>query len=153
MRDSGRQKQYRAEWESIDKSRGIPSEKEAQRYVDRLIQTKWWQRRWPEVRRIMVSYNPRLHGGIAYGGLSYIELGGYGRREMVLLHEVAHIVTPIRGCKPHGPAFARNLLALVRMKLGEDAESQLREGYRTAGVSLRGELHGTPERIKEGYLS
>jgi putative metallohydrolase (TIGR04338 family) len=36
-------------------------------------------------------------------------------RETVVLHEIAHVVTPGAG---HGPAFVDTLLALVRERLG-----------------------------------
>ena len=58
--------------------------------------------------------------GYAVEGTGEIRVGTL--REPVVLHEVAHVVTPGAG---HGPAFVDALLALVRERLGFHAYGAL----------------------------
>ncbi len=59
-------------------------------------------------------------GGYAVEGTGEIRLASL--RETVVLHEIAHVVTPGAG---HGPAFVDALLALVRERLGFHAYGAL----------------------------
>lgn len=83
-------------------------------YVEELIASDWWADRWPRVETIVVgrSRSGRF-AGYAVDGSAEIRLAEL--REPVLLHEIAHVVTPGAG---HGPAFVTALLALVRERLG-----------------------------------
>jgi putative metallohydrolase (TIGR04338 family) len=87
---------------------------EVRAYVAELLDSDWWAERWPEVDAIPVgrSRSGRL-SGYAVDGASEIRLASL--REPVVLHEIAHVVTPGAG---HGPAFVDALLALVRERLG-----------------------------------
>jgi len=53
--------------------------------------------------------------GYAVDATGEIRLGGGSLRESVVLHEIAHVVSPGAG---HGPAFVAGLLTLVRERLG-----------------------------------
>lgn len=103
---------------------------EMQRYVDGLVASDWWGDRWPRVDRIAVgpSRSGRWSGyAVATGACPEVRLSS--RAEAVLLHEIAHVVTPGAG---HGPAFVDALLALVRRQMGFHAygalASELRRG-------------------------
>ena len=87
---------------------------EVRAYVAELLDSDWWAERWPEIDAIPVgrSRSGRI-SGYAVDGTREIRLASL--REPVLLHEIAHVVTPGAG---HGPAFANALLALVRERLG-----------------------------------
>ncbi len=83
-------------------------------YVEDLIASDWWADRWPQLEKITVgrSRSGRF-AGYAVDGSVEIRLAEL--REPVLLHEIAHVVTPGAG---HGPLFVTALLALVRERLG-----------------------------------
>jgi putative metallohydrolase (TIGR04338 family) len=87
---------------------------EARAYVDELVASDWWADRWPHIDAIGLSRTRSGHfAGYAVEGAAEIRLASL--REPVVLHEIAHVVTPGAG---HGPDFVDNLLALVRERLG-----------------------------------
>src|SRR5207302_9481144 len=84
-------------------------------YVDELVAGDEWADRWPHIDSIPVA-RTRSHGDDGYAlDTGEIRLGGGSLRESVVLHEIAHVVSPGAG---HGPAFVAGLLALVRERLG-----------------------------------
>lgn len=87
---------------------------EVRAYVAELVDSDWWADRWPEVDAIPIgrSRSGRM-SGYAVEGVGEIRLASL--REPVVLHEIAHVVTPGAG---HGPVFVDALLALVRERLG-----------------------------------
>lgn len=97
-----------------DAGRRFRDLREVRAYVAELVDSDWWAQRWPEVDAIPVarSRSGRM-SGYAVEGTGEIRLASL--REPVLLHEIAHVVTPGAG---HGPAFVDALLALVRERLG-----------------------------------
>jgi putative metallohydrolase (TIGR04338 family) len=97
-----------------DAGRRFRDLREVRVYVAELVDSDWWAQRWPEVDAIPVgrSRSGRM-SGYAVEGAGEIRLASL--REPVLLHEIAHVVTPGAG---HGPAFVDALLALVRERLG-----------------------------------
>ena len=94
---------------------------EVRAYLDELIGTDWWADRWPHVEAIPVARTRSgRFSGYAVEGTGEIRVGTL--REPLVLHEVAHVVTPGAG---HGPAFVEALLALVRERLGFHAYGAL----------------------------
>jgi len=94
---------------------------EVRAYLDELVASDWWADRWPQVETIPVARTRSgRFGGYAVDGTGAIRVGSL--REPVVLHEVAHVVTPGAG---HGPAFITALLALVREGLGFPAYGAL----------------------------
>lgn len=94
---------------------------EVRAYIDALIASDWWADRWPHIEAIPVarSRSERLDG---YAVIGTGEIRVSSLREPVVLHEVAHVVTPHAG---HGPDFVDALLALVRERLGFHAYGAL----------------------------
>jgi putative metallohydrolase (TIGR04338 family) len=92
---------------------------EVRAYVAELVASEWWADRWPHSDAIPVGRTrSRRFGGYAvdqHGATGEIRLAAGSLREPVVLHEVAHVVSPGAG---HGPAFVAGLLALVRERLG-----------------------------------
>ncbi|HEV7863085.1 MAG TPA: hypothetical protein VGR20_10310 [Acidimicrobiia bacterium] len=87
---------------------------EVRAYVGDLVASDWWADRWPHIETIPVARSRSgRFGGYAVEGTGEIRLSTL--RESVLLHEIAHVVTPGTG---HGPAFVASFLALVRERLG-----------------------------------
>jgi putative metallohydrolase (TIGR04338 family) len=92
-------------------------------YVVELIETDWWAERWPQIETIPVAETRSgRFGGYAVEQTGEIRLSRAALREPVVLHEIAHVVTPGAG---HGPAFVAALLALVRERLGFHAYGAL----------------------------
>jgi putative metallohydrolase (TIGR04338 family) len=104
-------------------------------YLDELIGSDWWADRWPHVEAIPVARtrSGRL-SGYAVEGTGEIRVGSLS--EPVVLHEVAHVVTPGAG---HGPAFVEALLALVRERLGFHAYGALLAELRRRNVVGEGD--------------
>ena len=95
--------------------------REVRAYVDELVSSNWWADRWPHVEAIPVARTRSgRFSGYAVEGSGEIRLESL--TEPLLLHEVAHVVTPGTG---HGPAFVEALLALVRERLGFHAYGAL----------------------------
>lgn len=94
---------------------------EVRAYLADLVDSDWWADRWPHVDAIPVGRTRSgRFSGYALEGCGEIRIGTL--REAVVLHEVAHVVTPGAG---HGPAFVDALLALVRERLGFPAYGAL----------------------------
>jgi len=102
---------------------------EVRTYVADLVASDWWADRWPHIEAIPVARTcSGRFSGYAVEGSGEIRLRTGGQvklpslTERVVLHEVAHVVTPGAG---HGPAFIDALLALVRERLGFHAYGAL----------------------------
>ena len=120
--------------------------REVRAYLDDLIGSDWWADRWPHVEAIPVARTrSERFSGYAVEGTGEIRLrtgrqvklpsvGSF--REPVVLHEVAHVVTPGSG---HGPAFVNALLALVRERLGFHAYGALLAELRQRDVVGEGD--------------
>lgn len=96
---------------------------EVRAYVAELVAGDWWADHWPHIDTIPVARtrSERL-SGYAVEGTGEIRIGRHGLREPVVLHEIAHVVTPGAG---HGPEFVAALLALARERLGFHAYGAL----------------------------
>ncbi|MCA1846964.1 MAG: hypothetical protein LC792_27965 [Actinobacteria bacterium] len=104
--------------------------REVRAYVEGLVASDWWADRWPHIDSIPVGRTRSARfGGYAVEGTGEIRLGSL--RESVLLHEIAHVVTPGGG---HGPDFVDALLALVRERLGFPTYGALLAEFRGRGV-------------------
>ncbi len=104
--------------------------REVRVYLDELIGSDWWADRWPHIEAIPVARTRSgRFSGYAVEGSAEIRVGSL--REPLVLHEVAHVVTPGAG---HGPAFVNALLALVRERLGFHAYGALLAELRRRNV-------------------
>lgn len=143
-RDSKRQRLYDSE-RCIQSAGGEMSIAECQSYVDALTKSAWFVRRWGR-RTIEIEWG--RGGGHAYAG-NFIRLGVWARQEVVVLHELAHCLTPGHYAA-HGAEFAGVMLTLVRHKLGNDTARKLRESYRAhrVKVSMRAVPKPKQERVE-----
>jgi putative metallohydrolase (TIGR04338 family) len=120
--------------------------REVRAYLDQLIASDWWADRWPHIEAIPVArtrsgrfsgYAVEESGEIRLRTERQVNLPSVGSvREAVVLHEVAHVVTPGAG---HGPAFVEALLALVRERLGFHAYGALLAELRRRDVVGEGD--------------
>lgn len=131
--DSQRKKLYAAE-RQVDWGEPLENLEAVQEYVDRLVQYRWFERRWGTRRKIRVSGGLRTYDGRAWKHEGRIQIRN--RTEHVILHEVAHILVP----KPHGShgrLFARTQLELVKYARGKEHYEALLERFRDLGVKYQ----------------
>jgi putative metallohydrolase (TIGR04338 family) len=105
--------------------------REVRVYVEELVASDWWADRWPQIEAIPVARTrSERFRGYAVDGAGEIRVGAL--REPVVLHEIAHVVTPGAG---HGPVFVAALLSLVRERLGFHHYGALRTELRRRDVA------------------
>lgn len=139
--DGQQQALYSAE-RRLSKGDRFDDIEEARDYVDYLTSLSWMKRRWPDgwrycevemkssraTRKIAHAEQSGLHGP------SCIRLSPHALYQRVVLHELAHVLTP----KPHpwhGRLFARVFLALIEWRYGDEAAETLKEAYREKNVN------------------
>ncbi len=102
-----------------------PSIDDCQRYVDEVLRGAYVQRRWGQ-RTLTVGW--KASGSDTCTG-THLALPPWSRHESVILHEIAHALTPDKYAA-HGPEFAGVLLSLVRHRMGAEAGTRLCEAFR-----------------------
>jgi putative metallohydrolase (TIGR04338 family) len=124
-RDSQRARLYRAEGE-VASGRRLPTVERMQSWVDGLAATDWFLARWGErVFDVRPGFGHRRATADANGVL---QMPKWARTELVLLHEVAHCLTPST-CAAHGPEYAGVLLALARRGMGPATAQALEDAF------------------------
>lgn len=108
-----------------------PSVESTQDYVDAILASAWFRRRWGH-RRIPVQHS---HGG---GSAAWVDGSisisvQHRRQEQTILHEIAHVLTP-HPYAHHGPEFAGILLTLVKHVMGPEYAATLRESFKAHRV-------------------
>lgn len=136
-RDSQRTRLYRAE-DELSPGRRLPTVQVLQAYVDELATTEWFVTRWG--RRSFEVRPGHGHRRATADRNGVLQLPRWSRTELVVLHEVAHCLTPERYAA-HGPEYAGVFLSLVRRRLSpaagqalEDAFGRHRVRWNTAAV-------------------
>lgn len=136
-RDSQKQRCYDAERQSLIRSVGkiIPNIADVQDYVDRLCLTEWFVKRFGAGWTIEVIDHTRgrrwawgSHRGGKSGRIKLPE--GWARCEAVILHELAHAITPHTTGGRHGRYWARTFLELVRFRMGLSAYNALKAMFK-----------------------
>jgi putative metallohydrolase (TIGR04338 family) len=91
-----------------------------QAYYDYVVSTRWFDNRWPAVKRRNVKVKKSNHA-CAWGDVTnnLIYLPPWATCDFVLLHEIAHFAE----CRPldHGEKFRRAELDLVARFMGPEA--------------------------------
>jgi putative metallohydrolase (TIGR04338 family) len=138
-RDSQRARLYRAE-EEVAKGRRLPKVADLQAYVDGVLAADWFLARWGGRRFEARPGHGHRRATASRDGVLQFPL--WARTELVVLHEVAHPLTP-EECAPHGPEYAGVLLVLVRRAMGvapaqalEDAFARHRVRHTLAAVAV-----------------
>lgn len=105
---------------------------EIRAYVDRLVDSDWFHDRWPDVGRVAVSrIRSSKWAGVASARSLSIAIAYGAAGEAVVLHELAHVVSPPDA--GHGPVFCFAFLALVREHMGFYAWAELYHALESAG--------------------
>ena len=124
-RDSQRARLYRAEGE-VDAGRRLPDVARMQAYVDALASADWFLARWgTRTFDVRPGFG---HRRATADGEGVLQMPRWARTELVLLHEVAHCLTP-RACAAHGPEYAGVLLALARRGMGPATAQALEDAF------------------------
>ncbi len=124
-RDSQRARLYRAEGE-VAPGRSLPTVERMQAYVDTLVEADWFAARWgARAFEVRPGFGHRRATADANGVL---QMPKWARSELVLLHEVAHCLTPAC-CAAHGPEYAGVLLALARRGMGPAIAQALEDAF------------------------
>lgn len=123
---------YAAESETLGGAgRRFADVREIQAYLDELVGSDWWLDRWPSIDRVVVErFSSSRWAGVAQAKHRAIAIA-YGSATLdVVLHELAHVVTPD---EEHGPIFCHALLMLVRERMGFYAWVELDRALRRRG--------------------
>ena len=124
-RDSQRARLYRAEGE-VDPGRRLPTVPLMQAYVEDLVGVDWFEARWgSRAFEVRPGHGHRRATADEHGVL---QMPRWARTELVLLHEVAHCLTP-GGGPPHGPEYAGILVCLVRRRMGLGTAQTLEDAF------------------------
>jgi putative metallohydrolase (TIGR04338 family) len=139
-RDSQRARLYRAEG-LVDAGRRLPTVERMQAWVDALAATEWFVARWG-ARSFEVRPGFGHRRATADQANGVLQMPKWARSELVLLHEIAHCLTPA-ACASHGPEYAGVLLALARRGMGVSTAQLLEDAF--ARERVRWTLAAVPE--------
>lgn len=107
----------------VEQGREFKTEAELQAWVDGLRENVWWERFYPQVRRVECGFVSGGKGSVGAWfkdkGAGRIEMAPGHRNELVVCHELAHVLADARyGSQAHCPWFARVYLELVYLVMG-----------------------------------
>ena len=125
VRDFQRSRVYTGEAQALERVPQLTfaSVAQVQAYIDDLVASPWFLRRWPPVA--VTVKDGRGSRRARTDGREWIALPRAMRREWVVLHELAHCLAPDK----HGPLFCACYLQLVARQLGAEAEAALRGAF------------------------
>lgn len=152
-RDNQRSKVYAAERASgLCKFEQTIPDAELQDWVNAVLDRRVIRSRWG-ARTVEVKRTSGRGGATAHGTWR-INASPGARNEYVMLHEIAHVLTPRDA--GHGPAYCGVLLFLVRNVLGKEAHAALLEEMRkhrvkrsNSGIPRVGADVPAPRKIRE----
>jgi hypothetical protein len=128
IRDNQRSKVYAAEFSVFKEGQTIPDHK-LQAYADTVLDKRVVRSRWG-IKKVRVEFG--RNSAASYGGR--ITLGVPSRNEWVMLHELAHELTPQE--IGHGPEFVGVYLFLVENVLGKETAAKLRAAFKEKRVKV-----------------
>lgn len=120
---------------------------ECHKYVHNIVNSKWFRKHYPNCPTEVEIHDG---GGMrsAYGGLQggkvWMGLPKWSRYDIVILHELAHNITPDK-LAAHGREFCANLLKLVKRFVGKEAHDILRQSMKDHKVPYRPKRKLSPE--------
>jgi len=142
-RDTQRGKVYKAE-RHVAEGRKFGTLVECQAYYDRIVHSRWWLRRaMPTQIFLRDGRGTRMARAYSNWAGGYINLPRWSRCEIVMLHELAHVLRCRRyggandiDHRPHGAGFVRAFLDLVGRWMGAETAKALRESMLEHGVRI-----------------
>jgi putative metallohydrolase (TIGR04338 family) len=145
-RDMQKQKCYAAEHELRREitQRTFKNLRDCAIYCRNVMESAWFQRRWPKFCSLRVKYHPKIraakggnlgeHGGFILLSKWALGLSGQYGGELITLHEIAHAITSIGN---HDRLWARTFVELVTYFMGREVGAKLKEQYKKHGVKIK----------------
>jgi len=115
-----------------EKNEMISTVVKIQAYVDRICSYAWFKRRWGEVKVTVKQTVTGCARGSYLG--SWIKLPIWLGSKVVILHELAHAITPPSTGGGHGRYWAKTFLELVHHAMGESEMVLLRDNFKAYKV-------------------
>jgi len=135
--DSEMTKVYRCEWKlqrEFPIIHEVLSKNCAEKYVDRILKSKYWKDN-AQGKRIIVEWYKDMGGRRAVNGTAYgssIKLSPSGSSKYVIIHELVHCM----GYMNHGRGFRNKLVEMTSRFLGRDVAKQLKKNFREAKLKM-----------------
>lgn len=135
-RDSQRLRVYKAERRVHHLGKPLREVEDIQRFIQKQLKRKAITSRYPDATRpIAIHHGGGRRNACAYGGWK-ISIPLWARNELIVIHEVAHIVTNRHygdkrsGVAGHGWQFCAVFLDLVRFIMGKEAHDALKASFK-----------------------
>ena len=141
-RDSQRSRVYKAE-RAIRKEYGGKHFRETadvERYIKKQFARKTITRRYGDIGQHITAHDGRGRGRAGAWGYNDITLPKWTRFELMIIHEVAHLMTNrLHGLNTagHGWQFCSIYLDLVRFILGKEAHAALKASFKAHKVKFK----------------
>jgi hypothetical protein len=153
--DSQRRRCYRAEFEVRPQiqQRAFPTLREIATFYRNIMESDWFQRRFPRFFYLRIEYRPGTqkcwaqateHSEIdkdmvtrGWIALSSWGTGMYGKNggELILIHELAHAIIP--DVHHHDRRWARTFLEMVYHFMGREVGDKLEAAFKKHGVKYK----------------
>lgn len=118
----------------VPRGRPLPTVGDMQQYIALVIRSRYWKNHHGDHWWVLVKDGRgRRNAGADCAGLhngGYLLMPRWSRCELILLHEMAHLISHRKPHAPHGRLFAKTFLDLVRWKMGKEAHAALRAAFR-----------------------
>lgn len=134
VRDSQRSRVYKAERKVYHLGAPLREVKDIERFIKKQLARKAITRRYPDATKKVVVGDGRGRRAACAWGDWKISIPLWARHEMVVIHELAHIVANrhygSRGVAAHGWEFCSVFLDLVRFIMGREAHDALKASFK-----------------------
>jgi putative metallohydrolase (TIGR04338 family) len=131
-RDFQRRRVYDAE-KNVELGRRISDIWDIQVYVNSITSMPEFRNRFPRWHHIEVKDGRGCRRALGSTD-GWIKMPIWSRNEMIILHEMAHVVSA--QFERHGPAYCGNYLWLIHRVMGEKVYFQLRASFLAHGVKF-----------------
>lgn len=147
MRDTQRQRLYDAERQLPEWNAATLDWAKTQEFVRMVTQSVWWQNRGGP-RNVIVKDGRGTRHARGYNGEGggYVNLPQWSRAPIIILHEMAHVLTK-NSVAPHGPEYAANFAAIVQQFMGKEVAARLRTEFKKHRVRCRGVVKPKVQKV------
>lgn len=146
-RDNQRQKVYNSERavEGFYSNGRLETVGEIEDFLNKIHRSRWFkgflrkQSPMMSIRKYYVQDGRGTRKGFAcrwINGNAMLNLPRWSRSTMIILHEMAHTVTPYQYAW-HGPEFCANYLALVKRWIDAETQAALKQSFKDHRVKFR----------------
>jgi hypothetical protein len=135
-RDSQRQRAYSAELAVRSLSPTFDTFKQVEKFVNKVLRSPWLQSNYPIRDIIVIDVGNRNCQALARPWSSTIAIPAWARSELIVLHEISHLLTK-RQFAAHGPEFIKCFLRLVKHFMGETMHNALLQSFKLHKVRIK----------------